>query len=157
MCLKIRGLGVDTGGTLDALSSVLFAASKGGVEGGADAEDIGCKTDVFPGAVAETGDARGELDESERDSDSDAQTAPIPGDTQGDVGCLASETGGEASPQQMIPAAASSGPPDLWSLEFAYPELERALQALETAVTGLVFVVCAASNLDADREASALW
>lgn len=124
-CLKIRGLGVDTAGTLDALCSVLSAAS-GSVGGGTPRER----------AV--------EVTQVEKDAPDTSEAVAI------------SNRLAEAV-EQSLSTAASSAPPALWSLEFAYSELERVLEALETAVSGLIFVVGATADVEAQPESSALW
>lgn len=151
-CLKIRGLGVDTAGTLDALCSVLSAAS-GSVGGGAPSEGAEENTeagedatDAASDAVALSNGLAEAAEQSERGSD-----------TGGGADRSESETGGETTVQQSVSTAPSSAPPALWSLEFAYSELERVLEALETAVSGLIFVVGAAANVGAQPESSALW
>jgi len=162
-CLKIRGLGVDTAGTLDALCSVLLAAS-GSVRGGALSEGSGetaeraeGSSNAQPEAVALSNGLVKAVEESERDNNSETATLSIPGDTQADVNPSESETDGGSSEQQDVLTGVSSSPPALWSLEFAFSELERVLEALETAVTGLTFVVGASASLGAQPEASALW
>lgn len=145
-CLKIRGLGVDTAGTLNAFGGVLCAASKSR-EGRAPADEMRSTPKSSwslesPG-IADSVDRAVGLDEIEPDCVSESAAVFAPCDD-------------EDSAQQAVPASASS-PPALWSLEFAYSELERILEALETAVSGLVFVVCAAANHDAEPEALALW
>lgn len=151
-CLKIRGLGVDTAGTLDALCSVLSAAS-GSVGCGAPNEGAEEKTDAGEDATDTASDAvalsnglAGAVEQSERGVN-----------TEGDADRSESETGGETTIQQSASTTTSTAPPALWSLEFAYSELERVLEALETAVSGLIFVVGAAANVGAQPESSALW
>lgn len=157
-CLKIRGLGVETAGTLDALCCVLSAAS-GSVGGGApskgaeentevgeDASDAASEAVALPNGLAEA------VEQSERGG---GTTASIPGDTPGDVDRSESER--ETTVQQSLSTASSSAPPALWSLEFAYSELERVLEALETAVSGLIFAVGAPASVGAQPESSALW
>lgn len=161
-CLKIRGLGVDTAGTHDALCSVLRAAS-GRMRGGAPSAGSGESAERTEGrsnAALEAGSRSNGLvkavKESERDDDPETATLSIPGDTQADVRPSASETESVPSEQQEVSTVVSSSPA-LWSLEFAYAELERVLEALETAVSGLTFVVGAVASLGAQPEASALW
>lgn len=156
-CLKIRGLGIDTAGSLDALGQVLYAAS---LKRGISTEEVGCGGDESSRpseAMAKTEGREGELAKSENDCDMVAPVAPVPSGTQGNVGGSALGTGRETSAKQVSSIATSLSPPALWSLEFAYSELERVLEALETAVSGLIFVVGAATTRDVDPEASALW
>lgn len=147
-CLKIRGLGVDTAGTLDALSSVLCAAS-GSMRGGASGAGAEEKTkggEDSPKATSETVALPVEaVDQSEQDGATETPVASEP------------EIEGDSSVQPTKSPAASSSPPALWSLEFGYSGLERVLEALETAVSGLIFVVGAAASLGAQPESSALW
>lgn len=151
-CLKIRGLGEDTAGTLDALGSVFCAAIKGGGEG-SSAEGLGAeKANGLSESIEKSDSAEVGLDENRQEGDADVVATPRPGDTQ-DSGSLESATDEDTS---AADARSSSYQPALWSLEFAYSELERVLGALETAVSGLIFVVAAASQ-GAEREASALW
>lgn len=162
-CLKIRGLGVDTAGTLDALCSVLSAAS-GSVGGGATSDGAEGKTEVeedAPDSVAEavalSNGLMEAVEQSERGGGTTASTVSITADTRGDADRSESEAGGETTVQQSLSTTTSSAPPALWSLEFAYSELERVLEALETAVSGLIFVVGTAANVGAQPELSTLW
>lgn len=164
-CLKIRGLGVDTVGTLDALCSVLSAAngSAGGVapsEGAEENTEAEAGTDVIDSvseAVELSNGLAEAVEQSERGGGTTTSTASAPGGTRGDTDHSESEIGGKISVQQSLPTATSSAPPALWSLEFAYSELERVVEALETVVSGLIFVVGAAANIGAQPESSALW
>lgn len=159
-CLKIRGLGVDTAGTLDAISSVLCAAS-GSVGGGKssagaeentkdeeDSLDAASETVVLPNGPVEAGD------QSEHDGGTSTSTSSGVGDVQRDVDRSEPEEEGESNAKP--PESTSSSPPALWSLEFGYSGLERVLEALETAVSGLIFVVGEAASVGAP-ETSALW
>lgn len=154
-CLKIRGLGEDTAGTLSALGSVFCAAIKGEEEGSSP-EGLGAgKANRSSESTEEADSGQVGLDENRQEGDADVVATPRPRDTQ-DSGSPESATEGDTSaPDARMPS--SSSPPALWSLEFAYSELERVLGALETAVSGLVFVVGAAASQGAEREASALW
>lgn len=162
-CLKIRGLGVDTAGTLDALCSVLCAASESvrtgtsskGSDKKAEREEGGSTTATE--AVELSNGLVEVAEESEQDDDAETASSSIPGDTQADVNRSESETDGASTEQQNASTVLSSSSPALWSLEFAYSELERVLEALETAVSGLTFVVGATASLGAQPEASALW
>lgn len=161
-CLKIRGLGADTAGTLDALCSVLSAAS-GSVPGGAPNEEAEKTTevgvdvsDVTSESVPLSNGLAEVVEQSERGGDTEASTASIPGDTLGDVERSESQSGEDTSVVQSLATPTSSPPPALWSLELAYAELERVLEALETAVSGLIFVVGAATSDGAQPESSAL-
>eukprot|EP00752_Nemacystus_decipiens_P009400 g8403.t1 len=150
-CLKIRGLGLDTAGTLDALCSVLLAASG----------SVGCRvpTEGAEGKPEAGEDATGGASEAVASSNGLAEAVEQStrgGDAEGDAHRSVSEAGGETAFQRTLSTATSSAPPALWSLEFAYSELERVLEALETAVSGLIFVVGAAANV-AQPESSALW
>lgn len=158
-CLKIRGLGVDTAGTLDALSSVLCAASgsagggepSAGAEKAMDGED--CPTAASETVVLPNGPAGG-VDQSEQDGRAETSTASGLDNVRRNVD--RSEPGVEGESSVYPPVSSSSSPPALWSLEFGYSGLERVLEALETAVSGLVFVVGAESSVGAP-ESSALW
>lgn len=148
---------MDNAGTLDALCSVLSAASGsvgGGVpsEGGEEKSEVGeDASNTASEAVTLSNGLAEAVGQSERGDDgTTASTASIPGDTREDVF-------GETTVQQSLSTATSSAPPALWSLEFAYSELERVLEALETAVSGLIFVVGAAASVGAQLESSALW
>lgn len=169
-CLKIRGVGVDTAGALDALGSVLWAASaaaggeeKTSAEEGGEGEVVAKKPDVptedRAEAMVEAHDAEVGPGEGEQHASLGASTVPVRGDTHrdGDVDPSNSETEKKSAEEEMTPAAASTSPPAVWSLEFAYSELERVLEALETAVSGLVFVVGATASQEADLAASTLW
>lgn len=167
-CLKIRGVGVDTAGALDALGSVLSAASaaacgeeeeKNPAEDSEEGEVVAKKPDMLTEAMAEADGAGVGPREGEHNGSSDASTVPVRGDTDRDrdVEPPTSETEGKSSDQQSTPAAAPASPPAVWSLEFAYSELERVLEALETAVSGLVFVVGATASQEAELEAPTLW
>lgn len=159
-CLKIRGLGVDTAGTLDALSSVLCAASGsvGCGESSAGAEektkgregspDAASETVVLPNVPVEA------VDQNEQDGGTETLTASDLRDVRRNVDRSELEVEGESGVKP--PESSSSSPPALWSLEFGYSGLERVLEALETAVSGLIFVVTAASSVGAP-ESSALW
>ncbi|CBJ30526.1 Serine/threonine-protein kinase SRPK1, putative [Ectocarpus siliculosus] len=162
-CLKIRGLGVDTSGTLAALSNVLCAAS-GCAGGAAQSEGSDTKTGdggvssnepsgavVLPDGPVEAGDETAEGDGT------GTSPAAAPGDARRDVDRSGPQTGGENAVDEAASTDASSSPPALWSLEFAYSELERVLEALETAVSGLIFVVGEVAKSGARPEASALW
>ena len=168
-CLKIRGVGVDTSGALDALGSVLWAASAAAgrakapaeesVEGEVVAKKPDIRTEPMAEAMAKADDAEVGPGEGEQHASSDASTVPVRSDTDrdGDVDPSTSEIESKSSEQQLTPVAASASPPAVWSLEFAYSELEKVLEALETAVSGLVFVVGATPSQEADLEASTLW
>ncbi|CAM9500353.1 unnamed protein product [Ectocarpus fasciculatus] len=162
-CLKIRGLGVDTSGTLAALSNVLCAAS--GCAGGAaqsedsaqKAEDGGVSSNESSGVVVPLDGPVEAGDETAEGDGTGTSAAATPADARGDVDRSGPQTGGENAGDQAASTDASSSPPALWSLEFAYSGLERVLEALETAVSGLIFVVGEAARKGARPEASALW
>lgn len=165
-CLKIRGVGVDTAGALDALGSVLGAASaavcgeeKHPAEDSEEGEVVAKKPDIVTEPMAEADGAGVGSGEGEHNASSDASTVPVRDDTDrdGDLEPPTSETESKSSEQQSTPAAASAPPPAVWSLEFAYSELERVLEALETAVSGLVFVVGATECQEGEVGASTLW
>lgn len=159
-CLKIRGLGVDTAGTLDAISSVLCAASgsvgggkssEGAEENTKDGEDslkAASESVVLPNGPVEAGG------QSKQDDGTATLTSSGDGDVRRHVDRSEPEVDGESSAKP--PESTSSSPPALWSLEFGYSGLERVLEALETAVSGLIFVVGAAASVGAP-ETSALW
>lgn len=162
-CLKIRGLGVDTSGTLAALSNVLCAASgcAGGEAQSEDseqkAEDVGVSSNESSGAVVPLDGPVEAGDETAEGDGTGTSAAATPADARGDVDRSGPQTGGENAGDQAASTDASSSPPALWSLEFAYSGLERVLEALETAVSGLIFVVGEAARKGARPEASALW
>ncbi|CAM9336516.1 unnamed protein product, partial [Hapterophycus canaliculatus] len=160
-CLKIRGLGEDTAGTLDALGSLCTASGRGrvqtpGEEAEGEAERGACSPNARSGALELS---NGPLDGSNQGGCTAKSTAPTPISTEAGVAGVdgsESERDGETSAQQTV-LSASSSPPELWSIEFAYSGLERVLEALETAVSGLVFLVGAAPSQDAQSETSVLW
>lgn len=166
-CLKIRGLGVDTSGTLTALSNVLCAAS--GCAGGA-AQSEGYEQKTEDGGVSSNESSEAVVlrdvpveagDETAEGDGTGTSAAATPGDGRGggdvQVDRLGPQTGGQNAVDEAASTDASLSPPALWSLEFAYSELERVLEALETAVSGLIFVVGEAARKGAQPEASTLW
>ncbi|CAM9466325.1 unnamed protein product [Scytosiphon promiscuus] len=163
-CLKIRGLGEDTAGTLDALGNLCAASRREEVRSPAGKAERETEGGVGrPIARSGAGElSNGPLEapkESNQDDGMAESTAPVPDSTDAGsagVDCSESKTGGEVIVQQPEPMALSS-PPALWSLEFAYSGLERVLEALETAVSGLVFMVGSTPSQDAPPEASVLW
>lgn len=160
-CLKIRGLGEDTAGTLDALGKVCAASGRGevrtpGEDGEGETEGGADSLDAHSGAVELS---NGPADQSNEGSGTAKSTAPPPGDAEAGVEGVdrsEAEAGGGVTTQQTVPPASSS-PPALWSLEFAHSGLERVLEALETAVSGLVFLVRVAPRQDAQSETSVIW
>lgn len=163
-CLKIRGLGVDTSGTLDALSGVLCAASKGkgtaqcprpeeaagdGHESETPSKDTAAKT-VKGG--------EGPVDNRQEDKANSSGAEQTDADPPTSKAAAAD---GKAKEEEEEPFTGTSpSSPALWSLEFAYSELESVLDSLETAVSGLTFLVGTAvteDDVETEEEASTLW
>lgn len=169
-CLKIRGLGVDTAGTLDAVASALCAAAKGkrgarstggvGSGGGKTSGQtvLGVMEEEEDGDEGEEGQLDGSRRNREESSDSlasasGAAASGIPGDIRGDLGDSPIDPAVEVAGVTI-----SSTLPDLWSLQFAYSQVDKVLDALETAVSGLTFVVVGEeAGQTEEPQASALW
>lgn len=163
-CLKIRGLGEDTAGTLDALGTLCTPSGRGEVrtpeqkveretEGPSDRHDAQSQAVELSNGQVEA------VELCNQHSGTAESTTTTPDSTEAGVAGVdrsESKTGGETSIQRTE-AMSSSPPPSLWSLEFAYSGLEKVLEALESAVSGLVFLAGAAPNQDAQSETSVLW
>lgn len=149
-CLKIRGQGIDTACTLDAVNRVLCAAT--GTKSSIGSES---RTDVKSNGQMALGTERDDKGASEMldDSRQDARVANTPSSKLQDP----SGAAGGASDDDVRNADASSSP-SLWSLQFSYSLVERVLDALEIAVSGLMFVVIDSGAREAaEAEASNLW
>lgn len=153
--MKITSLGVDTAKTLDIFGNVICAARKN-----TEVKTTAIKVEnggSRPNSSAEETEEK--LGKSKQNNDAVAPAALIPGDTPGHVTIhsSASDTEEETTTQKVMPTATSLSPLALWSIEFWYSELERVLGALETALSGLCFVIVTEAGGDTEIEASALW
>lgn len=149
-CLKIRGQGIDTACTLEAVNRVLCAATgtKAGVSTIGSESRTGVKSNGQMTLVTERDDkgARKMLNDSRQD----ARVANTPSSKLLDPSGAAGGASGDG--------ADASSSPSLWSLQFSYSLVERVLDALEIAVSGLMFVVIDSEAREAaEAEASNLW
>lgn len=147
-CFKIRRLGEDKAGTLNAIGSVLCAAITGrriynkAVESSSSSmlQSISVKKAAVNGGQLRSGlgkdcgEAARLANASESNLENVVSTAP-----------------------ESVSSNVKHATQDLWSLEFSYSEMERVLNALEAAVPGLIFMVGAFVKCYAETEASTLW
>lgn len=155
--LKICALGFDTAGTLDAVSNVLCAAIKGDQGGsglGKRANGVAVQ-EPMPEVREEKEEEDGE-GEGVIPSGSGALGPGIPVDSQGDDDATAASGAAKTVAPPQVGLSAESCTTTLWSIRFTVSHLEKVLNALEMAVSGLMFVVVGASE-GAEPETSALW
>lgn len=147
-CFKIRCLGEDKAGTLDAIGDVLCAAITGrriykkAVESSSSSKlpSVAAKKTAVNGGQLRSGFGK--------DCDEGARLA----------------NASESNPENALSTAPESGSRNvkhatqgLWGLEFSYSKMEKVLGALEAAVPGLIFMVGAFVKCYAGTEASTLW
>lgn len=142
--LKISALGLDTAGALDAVSSVLCAAIK------SDGRDSGLKTTANGLSIQE---AMPGMKEG-KDNDTGGEGRVIPSEPHKDATTASCDAKTDDPP--LVGLSIDSSKPALWSIRFTFSHLETVLSALETAVSGLTFVVVAGSE-GAEPETSTLW
>lgn len=154
--LKICALGFDTPGTLAAVSDVLCAAIRG--------DQGGSRLENRANGLATQEPMPGVREEKKVDSEGGRATASGSGavgprksvNSRGKDDTTAASDAAKTVALPHTRLSAESSPTALWSIRFAVPHLEKVLNALEVAVSGLMFVVVGASE-GAKPETSTLW